>query len=112
MALDNFKIHYDEWQTKRKAAKNYQDEVKPEKLPVVRSEKKPTISTGESVPVNKTEKSNGKVSDMLKELAVSPELKTAETEKIDQTAAENSAGNRTSNCPDNFVICGKTVCKY
>ncbi|MGI9055125.1 MAG: DNA translocase FtsK [Pyrinomonadaceae bacterium] len=89
MALDNFKIHYEEWQTKRSEAKNRHSEVKPEKQPVVRSEKKPTISTGDSVPVNKKEKSNGKVSDMLKEFADVPETKNVETEKPEQTDGEN-----------------------
>ena len=74
MALENFKIHLDEWQTKRRESK-IQIEPKQEKLPVVRTEKKPTISAGDSIPLNKKEKSDGKISDMVKELAaVSPEI--------------------------------------
>ena len=91
MAAENFRIHFSEWQEKRRAAKNRDTAVKPEKQPVVRVEKKPTISTGETVPADinkKPEKSNGKVSEMLKELAVSPEIKTAESDGSEDTPIE------------------------
>ncbi len=85
MALDNFKIHIQEWQTKRRESKKY-IEPKQEKLPVVRTEKKPTISTGDAVPVNKKEKpekAKSEVSEMLKEFANAPEIKAAEKESFE-----------------------------
>lgn len=94
MALDNFKIHLEEWQTKRREAKSFQAEQKPEKQTIVKTEKKPTISAGDSIPLNKKEKSDGKISDMVKELAVSPEIitnektKTSEIEEIPEKIEE------------------------
>lgn len=80
MALDNFKIHFDEWQEKRREARK-QIEPKPEKLPVVKSEKKPTISNGEPIVLEKKGKAKSEVSEMLKEFAGAPEKKPAELEK-------------------------------
>lgn len=80
MALDNFKIHFDEWQEKRREAKK-QIEPKQEKLPVVKSEKKPTISNGEPVLLEKKVKAKSEVSEMLKEFAGAPENTSAELEQ-------------------------------
>ncbi|MEO6587722.1 MAG: DNA translocase FtsK 4TM domain-containing protein [Pyrinomonadaceae bacterium] len=81
MALANFKIHLEEWQTKRREAKNLQTERKPEKMPVVKTGKKTTISAGDSIALNNKEKSDSKISDMVKELAITPEIITNEKVK-------------------------------
>lgn len=82
IAFENFRIHFDEWQEKRREAKR-QIEPKPEKLPVVKSEKKPTISNGEPIVAEKKgkpEKAKSEVSEMLKEFANAPENKPSEFE--------------------------------
>ena len=92
MALDNFKIHFDEWQDKRREAKKH-IEPKAEKLPVVKSEKKPTISAGETIAVGKKEKpekAKSEVSEMLKEFAGAPENKPAEIENNEEFSFEET----------------------
>ncbi len=84
MAMANFRIHFDEWQTKRREAKKAQtQEIPAKKTP--KAEVRPKISTGEPVAVNKkakTEKAKSEVSEMLKEFsAAAPEIKTEEKEE-------------------------------
>jgi S-DNA-T family DNA segregation ATPase FtsK/SpoIIIE len=74
IAFSNFRIHFDEWQAKRREAKRVQSkELSEKKTP--KAEVKPTISTGETSAAGKKEKagkSTGKVSEMVMEFAAAP----------------------------------------
>lgn len=104
MAVSNFRIHFDEWQEKRREAKKAQVQQIPEKK-TTKAEVKPTISTGEAAAVNKkdkpekTEKAKSEVSAMLKEFANAPEIKTAENDKAEEIKAAETSVDETPAVP-------------
>ena len=111
MAVENFKIHLEEWQTNG-AKPKYRSNRNRKNYPSSEAEKKPTISTGDAVPVNKKEKPEkpkSEVSEMLKEFADPPEIKAAEKENIDEIPFEDIAASRRRNRSDNFFRRRKTV---
>ncbi len=101
IALDNFRIHFDEWQTKRQQAQKVQAKETADKKPE-KSDGKPTISAGETAAVNKkekTEKSDGKVSEMIKEFADAPQIKTEKPENLQEIPFETKSASEELSVP-------------